>query len=343
MTDSNPTRRDVLKSTPVILSSGGWLDKDGDGSILDDLLGFDNDRPPEDARIAVGTESERTEVDSADIDMFLALSGTRFEPDGNGGWAPIPSTGPDPSFDGVTINESINTEQGFISGLLVDYVDATTAAVQPGQCIADDDLTVIDVDSTLNIDLSVTGAGGRQSGLSEQASSWYELYVIADADGSTPAGFAVEESQTLSNPKAVERSVGWIRNNSTSDISPFFNESPGRWYWDDRSNHTALDTTTPATSTTTVDLSNHIPPTAEEAQINLFGKGDGTAGRSLIKTAHNGAAKLEAVEARGWAGHSIGDATATGVQPCDDAQKITYITRNLATAKIFVIGWIAPR
>lgn len=98
------SRRDYLKSLPAIfLATGdeGWIDKDGDGEYLDDLFGEDETEAAQ-IPVAVGPAKDRSEIDSTDVKMYFALSGVRYEPDGDGGWQKIPSTGSNPAFESIT-------------------------------------------------------------------------------------------------------------------------------------------------------------------------------------------------------------------------------------------------
>lgn len=239
----------------------------------------------------------------------------------------------------------INTEQGFISGLQTEYQSASQVAIQPGQCIADeDDETVITVDATLTADITTTGAGGRQSGLSEQASEWYEIYAVADSDGSNPAAFLVAEQQTFSNPKAVSRSVGWVRNDSTSDFDEFFHAGLERTYFRSESDHAELDTSSPATTATTVSLAPSAPPGADAAIIKVIGFGDGaTSDKSRFRVWRPGKSNYSATTA-GWAAHGVDDATNGDMVVVVNANReVNYDTYNAGRIIIRVQGYIVRR
>jgi len=244
--------------------------------------------------------------------------------------------------------DAINTEDGFVSGLLLNYVSSAQVSLTPGLAIADDDMTVIDVESTLTADISTTGTGGRQSGLAEQSNSWYEVFVIDDSSASNPAAFLVEEGQTLSLPSGydIKRSLGWIRNNSNSDITTFYNPKPGVYYYQDPNNQQVLDSSSPATTYSSVSLSDTIPPTASEAKLNLQSVGDGSSGAHSIevigRSTDPAVFSFQGI-ARGWAANGGGDAMANVTCLVDNSQSINYRTISSAQARIYTAGWVDPR
>lgn len=249
------------------------------------------------------------------------------------------------SLDEQFINNTTDSEAGFISGLLTEYVNASTVAVQPGTYIAADYQTIIRVDSTLNADVSTTGAGGRQSGKTEQASSWYEVYVIADNNGDNPAAFLREEAQTLSLPSgySTKRKVGWVRNDSASDFYDYHQHTPERWTWANDGDHEALNTTSPATTNAIISLADYVPPSAKLVFFTIQSTGDGTAGVNSmgIKPARSTVVMLSAT---GWAGHSAGDNTTRGGPVAMDGNRqIEYNTLNASDGLIRVVGWVDPR
>lgn len=104
---SDLTRREFVKasSMPILLQSGdsgGWLDSDGDGNILDDILPWGNDdsgptEPTGSTRIYVGmdTDFDLSDADPSVADAFLAIdSGAIYRPVNDGGaWEKVPNTG----------------------------------------------------------------------------------------------------------------------------------------------------------------------------------------------------------------------------------------------------------
>lgn len=355
------TRRETLKgvggamvAVPLSHESGG------DGGILDgikDKLSTDDDfvvmhdgevisENPKEFNFEGSAISEVTEVNDYDGLVRITLDADEGFWKENSQGELEPTSG-QPIVTGDLRTDKINTEPGFVSGLLTEYVDSSTVAIHPGTCIGDDDETVITVETTLNCDISTTGAGGRQSGLSEQASSWYEIFIISEEEGENPAAFAVEESQSLALPSGytVKRRVGWVRNNSSSNIYQFFQKGPDRVWWDKISNeHTPLDTTSPATSLTNVDISDHIPPSAEAAILKVFSKGDGTASAHVMSVrTPDGSVSDSYLTARGWAGHGAIDAQTVGETLVSDAGKVGYKTQASGRAIIRVVGYIDSR
>lgn len=333
------SRRQALKALGLVLAGATW------GGALATIYSQPA-RAGTSSAGTIGTVANPVDVEAEDINM--ASSGALTDPAGN---TISDFAGSNLSVSGGALQASGGgaIHEGFISGLLTEYVSSSQASIQTGWCIADDDSTVINVDSTLTADISTTGAGGRQAGLAEQASSWYEVFVIDDSSGTnSPAAYLVEESQTFSFPSGydVKRSVGWVRNDGTSNLYNFHHEKPDTVIWQDQTKHEPLNTTTPATSYTAVDLGPHIPPTAEFAWLRTLGTGDGTAAsHSLnIRPGDTSPGVLnEMLVCRGYASHSAQDAETAGVVMVSDSQNILYKANNESDALIRVVGYINPR
>lgn len=236
------------------------------------------------------------------------------------------------------------TAAGYISGLLTEHVTVSEVAVHPGIAKSDSGAVDIDVETTLTADVSTTGAGGRQPGLAEQASAWYEIHVIAESDGSNPAAFLSAESQTLSLPSGYDthRHVGYARNDGTSDFYMFIHQTPGAVYFGNPADHAALSSSAPATTFTNVDLTNVVPPNAQAVIVRIRSTGDGTAARHYLGLKHP-AASGDHLIVRGWAGHGGADAETVDTVLVDSTPSIDYRTGNSASANIDVAGWVFYR
>lgn len=242
--------------------------------------------------------------------------------------------------------DKIDTVDGFISGLVLSRESISQISTTPGKCIASDDRTVIDASgSTLTADISTTGPGGRQSGLLEQSSEWYQVYVVADADGSNADLLLVAEQQTFSNPKDVSRRIGWIYNNSSSNIRDFSRVGADRVYWN-ATDTNAVDTSSPEATLTAFDVSNLVPPGADVVIMLGQSTGDGTSNNNSLQIGEISDSTYIRVQISGWAGNSSND-NATRPLFCPTGgtteRELYYKTQNASSALIRVLGYINER
>ena len=164
---------------------------------------------------------------------------------------------------------------GFIHGGLIAWVNDGQIVVSPVQSSSR-----VGVEMNLNrssriISLSVSGVGGiLPDSFPATNNTWYQVILIGDRDG-------VELTEIVLVPYAVgmnlagytsQRRIGWIRVNSTGDIMEFGNpdsNTADRFVlWQISELEAELLTNGSATSWTTVDLSDLIPPGCRMAYIN---------------------------------------------------------------------------
>lgn len=111
----------------------------------------------------------------------------------------------------------------FVEGLKMVFNTVAIVDIEPGSCRDSADTFNIISTGTLSADLSVSGAGGLDTGV-EAIDTWYALYLIADTTGiNSPAALLSISgtSPTLPAGYDVFRRVGWVRNNSAGNIIKF--------------------------------------------------------------------------------------------------------------------------
>jgi hypothetical protein len=158
-----------------------------------------------------------------------------------------------------------------VDGLEVEFVDSDNVKINTGFCRSDDDSTNIDVDSLLNVDITASGANGLDTG-SQANSTWYSIWVIYNPTTDTVAGLfsTSTTSPTLPAGYTKKRRVGWVRNYSLGNFIPFSCTGRGKM----RKYASGGNITQPlsggtATSYTTIDLSDYIPPTSRMAILDV--------------------------------------------------------------------------
>ena len=161
---------------------------------------------------------------------------------------------------------------GYIRDLRLVYVSASQARVEAGRCRSHDDSDVVDNTGNRTIDLTVSGAGGLDTG-SEAADTWYDAYLIWDSSGGNlPAGLATVMDATPVMPTGYDkrRRVGSFRNNGSSNIRAFETFGKGNkrqvTYDDTMANLRALNAGS-ATTPTNVLLAQWMPTNARIADL----------------------------------------------------------------------------
>ena len=167
--------------------------------------------------------------------------------------------------------------RGFIYGLDLTFASVTRVDVSPGYCRDSTDVADISVSSTLQALMTVSGPGGLRAGLTEAASTWYYVYVIASESGANPVTTLIDTSPTAPVLPAgydLCRRVGSIYNNSGSDIQSFVQSRRGgdmrEYAWRITVTTAMVLSGGASTSRVTVDCSALVPPTSRG--FNVMGK-----------------------------------------------------------------------
>ena len=141
-----------------------------------------------------------------------------------------------------------------------------------------DALSINDIEITdinLTADITVAGVGGLQTGLTEATDTWYSVWVIHNqTDSLTRALLATSATDpTLPTNYTKKRSVGWVRNDGSSNFLKFYNM--GDWiFYDDPYGNAELqviDVTADVNIWTAASCaSKGVPPTSRLAKINGY-------------------------------------------------------------------------
>ena len=123
----------------------------------------------------------------------------------------------------------------------------------------------------ITVDITATGANGRNADTAEAASKWYEIKLIGKTDG-TIAGFLRNQSDAAPTyPDGYDYSIhlGWVRNNSGSNFVLGFWEGD-RFYYDVPINEISMPgTTSSPIAYTDYSLAVSLPPTCKEFDFYL--------------------------------------------------------------------------
>jgi hypothetical protein len=174
-------------------------------------------------------------------------------------------------------------DTGYVWGVVPSWLSASQIQISTGVCRSIDDSEDIRVAGVLTVDITATGANGRNIDTAEQADKWYEVNVIKNPTSGAVAGFLINQDDvgafTWPAGYTVRRRVGWIRNNNTSDIREGYYSGNGFHrkfkYRVNISELTALLNGN-AVVFTDIDISEWVPPTSRIVDINNnFAEGGG--------------------------------------------------------------------
>ncbi len=225
-----------------------------------------------------------------EIEQILATPTWQYE------WRPDVFTQRD-SYDNAVVHMSPK----HFDGMRLSHTSASVVTIGVGQCRDSTDSRFIVVDTPITADMTVSGAGGIQSGSSETADTWYEVRLIADINGVnavdsllTPAGTGL----SLPTGYNSSRRVGMIRNDSSSNVIEFVQFGEGRqrrYHWILAFASKFVLTAGTATVATTVNLAALVPPTSTEAYLTFLN--DGNRAATVARVAADPSPTLAAVGA----------------------------------------------
>ena len=216
---------------------------------------------------------------------------------------------------------------GAVDGLEVSYTSASQVTVGAGACRDSANTLTIELASATVADLTVSGAGGLDTG-SEAADTWYQVLVIAGTAGVSTLLHAGTGDPTLPSGYTHWRRVGWVRNDAAGDLLAFAAAGSGRrrrYRWlEDYTNLRALSGGT-ATTWTTVDCSAFVPPDCRWGHLWRF------AASTQILVSHDGSCCT--------GGNAPAGAAFVDLQRLSASQEVEYKNSAASASYIDVYGW----
>lgn len=234
-----------------------------------------------------------------------------------------------------------------MSGLALSWISASTIEIAAGTARATDNFADIEVQDTLSVDLTVSGAGGLDTG-AEAADTTYFIWILGDSTGTNqPVAVASLSSfqPTLPAGYDLQRRVGAIRNNAGSNIIKFNQRGDGRtrtiWYDDDLANLNVL-TGGSAIAFTNVPLTSFVPSTSRNVHLlaGFLAPAVTGAATDSLQLRPDGATAADGP----WnftAGNTLAATRRFQVEmPCSAAQVIEYqVTDADDDADLWVLGY----
>ncbi len=257
---------------------------------------------------------------------------------------PAYAGGPDPGSFG-NFNE--------IEGLFLSNDEVTPdeiVDISTGSCRSDSG-PFITVASILSPDITALGANGLDAGV-VAADTWYAVWVIADSQGVVAVAGLFSLSATAPTLPAgydLQRRVGWVRTDGTSDILIFGmanEEGPVRWVFWKELHIIQLNGTASSYTNTFVSAATRVPPTAVLQQLGALttklGGPSQTAHVELIPDDWNEAAGNESWRVAVGI-NRLADTETNGIfdMPVGPAQLVRYLVAPAGDARtdIAVKGW----
>lgn len=162
---------------------------------------------------------------------------------------------------------NVGLPTGHVYKCVPAWASNSTLTIGVGAVRSDDNTQDIVVTSPLTVDITATGANGRNSDTAEQANKWYAVCVIKNPSTGAVAGFLINEDNlgafTWPSGYTVKRRVGWIRNNNSSNLRKGAYLGCGmdrKWQYDvERTEMIALSGGS-AVAFTDINLAQFVPP-----------------------------------------------------------------------------------
>lgn len=166
-----------------------------------------------------------------------------------------------------------------IQGFKTAFATASTITIARGDA-ADAPFANFNLVTTSQktLDITISGAGGLQTGETEAADTWYRIMVIGDSFGVNSTNFLlIPDGQIFSETGFDKgRQIGWVRNDASSNFIDFIQTGTGKYrtiMWiNDQADRAVLVGGT-ATTPTAVDCSSLIPPNSQLAHLGLLQNG----------------------------------------------------------------------
>lgn len=189
------------------------------------------------------------------------------------------------------INNGVGRLPAYYHNINIVYVNANTVQIKAGSRCRDIlDSEDIIFNNNLNIDISINGAGGLDTGV-EAINSWYYLYAIKNSNtGQVSAILSTINESITSNivlPTGFDKKRQLkiaIRNNNSSNILPFvyLNNADILYHQAETTLSWAVMQNGGATSWSPINCGAFVPPISRLASFNVSAMGGGGGNNQLF-------------------------------------------------------------
>lgn len=114
-------------------------------------------------------------------------------------------------------------QKGYLEGLRLSYLSASTVRINSGSCRSDDNLFNIILSANTTLNIANSGALGLDAG-AEANDTWYAVWLIGDSTGVEATSGILSTSDTAPTLPAgydSKRLLGYVRNDSAGDFLDF--------------------------------------------------------------------------------------------------------------------------
>lgn len=231
----------------------------------------------------------------------------------------------------------------YMHGLEISWVSNSQVKIAKGYCRDAANTVPINVESEITIDITASGANGRQVGLGEATNFLYHVYLIGDSDfNNSPAGLLSDSVSvpTLPSGYDVYRRLGSILNNGASNIEPFFQSGIGNqrymYYNVDpvAQTHTRLVGGSDETAFTSAFASGVVPATSRQIliQVRMIGNDTSVSYFRMFGLSADPLLRYQPTQSEGRSYLWV---------PANGSQSFQYrIGNNLHEISIWVVGYI---
>lgn len=164
---------------------------------------------------------------------------------------------------------------GYIDGLGLSFNTVAIVDIAAGEASDSTHVFNLVLSTPKTADITVTGAGGLQTGSTEAVDTWYKVLVIGTAFGPPePTNVLLVPDGTAFSEVGFDvfRQVGWVRNDGSSNFIDFKMTGDGKhrtvMWINDTANRLVLSGGSAQTATA-VDCSSLVPPTSELAHLKI--------------------------------------------------------------------------
>ena len=163
---------------------------------------------------------------------------------------------------------NVQYEPNHVNALGLAWISASQISIAAGECRNTTNAENIVLSGAVTVDITASGANGLDTG-AEAAATWYAVHVIKDsADVLAVAGLLSLSAAAPTLPAGYDvfRRVGWVRNDSGSNIAEFVaegNERNRRSLYTSSIVNAKVLSSGSATVLTEVSVANLIPSTAK--------------------------------------------------------------------------------
>lgn len=120
----------------------------------------------------------------------------------------------------VIAEKNKDRQPNYIRGLKIKYNSVSSILILPGECRDDGDSKDIESTSNITVSITTTGAGGLDTG-SEASNTWYAVHIIKGTSGVSGLFSLSSTSPTMPSGYTFSKFIGWVRNDSSSNIIKF--------------------------------------------------------------------------------------------------------------------------